>query len=615
MQFGVLGPVQVSGPAASSTWVVPASGGCWRRSSCTPAMSASTDRLLDIVFEGVPPAGASTTIRSYIARLRKALGDAEPSADELIATEQGGYSLRIDIDAIDAARFEASIETARRQLSERDPIGAAATLRHGLAMWRGDVYGEFAFEDWAHSEAVAPRRAQDRRRRGAQRRAARLRFGPRRRVGDPRSDREHPLREKLRGQHMLALYRAGRQVEALRSLEEYQRALVEVGLEPSEELLRLGRSIASHDPALRLDSPAGQPLRGYRVGAAMGEGAHGVVYRAVQPGVGREVAIKTIRAQLADDPEFIRRFDAEAQLVANLEHPHIVPIYDYWREPGGAYIVMRLLADNLGARLADRPDGRRRGRGDRPSARQRPGGGSTGPVWCTATSSRATSRRRVERLPRRLRRRHARRVGRRGRLDVPVVRLRVAGALAASHRHRRATSSRWPCCSCSSSPATCRSVLGRSPRRTIGRRRSTSSGPASRPRSTTSCGGPPPGKPPTATRDVETFVDHFEAALAGLVEPLPRDRELANPYRGLRAFTEVDQAVLLRSRRRRRRARRTTRPQRRRRALRRRGRRLREREVERRPGRTAAEAPGRCGPGLGSTGWSPRWCAGSDPFR
>ena len=119
----------------------------------------------------------------------------------------------------------------------------------------------------------------------------------------------------------------------------------------------LGGSIAAHDPALRLESPAGQPLRGYRVGAAIGEGAHGVVYRAVQPGVGREVAVKTIRAQLADDPDFIRGFDAEAQLVANLEHPHIVPIYDYWREPGGAYIVMRLLGGNLGARVAGGPLG------------------------------------------------------------------------------------------------------------------------------------------------------------------------------------------------------------------------------------------------------------------
>ena len=75
-----------------------------------------------------------------------------------------------------------------------------------------------------------------------------------------------------------------------------------------------------------------------------------MVYRAYQPIVGREVAIKVIRPELANDPAFIRRFEAEAQLVAGLEHPHIVPLYDYWREPGAAYLVMRLVE---GGSLAD----------------------------------------------------------------------------------------------------------------------------------------------------------------------------------------------------------------------------------------------------------------------
>ena len=75
----------------------------------------------------------------------------------------------------------------------------------------------------------------------------------------------------------------------------------------------------------------------------IGEGGFGVVYRAKQAGVGREVAIKVARAELANDPEFIRRFDTEAQLVARLEHPYVVPLYGYWREPDGAYLVMRWL--------------------------------------------------------------------------------------------------------------------------------------------------------------------------------------------------------------------------------------------------------------------------------
>ncbi|HET7236898.1 MAG TPA: extracellular solute-binding protein, partial [Actinomycetota bacterium] len=74
-----------------------------------------------------------------------------------------------------------------------------------------------------------------------------------------------------------------------------------------------------------------------------GEGAFGVVYRAIQPQVGREVAVKAVHPVLANHPDFVRRFEREAQIVARLEHPHIVPLYDYWREPDAAYLVMRFL--------------------------------------------------------------------------------------------------------------------------------------------------------------------------------------------------------------------------------------------------------------------------------
>jgi len=88
---------------------------------------------------------------------------------------------------------------------------------------------------------------------------------------------------------------------------------------------------------------SGRAIRGYALGERLGSGGMGVVYRAVQPLVEREVAIKIIMPMYANHPDFIRRFEAEAQLVARLEHPHVVPLYDYWREPGVAYLVMRLL--------------------------------------------------------------------------------------------------------------------------------------------------------------------------------------------------------------------------------------------------------------------------------
>jgi WD40 repeat protein/transcriptional regulator with XRE-family HTH domain len=92
-----------------------------------------------------------------------------------------------------------------------------------------------------------------------------------------------------------------------------------------------------------LEDLSGRAIRGYQLGEKIGAGAFGAVYRGVQPLVEREVAIKIILPQYANHPDFIRRFEAEAQLVARLEHPHIVPLYDYWREPGVAYLVMRLL--------------------------------------------------------------------------------------------------------------------------------------------------------------------------------------------------------------------------------------------------------------------------------
>ncbi|MEO8391734.1 MAG: protein kinase [Chloroflexota bacterium] len=87
----------------------------------------------------------------------------------------------------------------------------------------------------------------------------------------------------------------------------------------------------------------GQTLRSYELRAVVGVGGFGIVYQAYQLVVERDVAIKVILPQYADDPEFIRRFEGEARIIAHLEHPYIVPLYDFWREPGGAYLVMRWL--------------------------------------------------------------------------------------------------------------------------------------------------------------------------------------------------------------------------------------------------------------------------------
>ena len=90
-----------------------------------------------------------------------------------------------------------------------------------------------------------------------------------------------------------------------------------------------------------MENLTGQTIKGYELGERLGAGSFGAVYKAHQSTIKREVALKVILPHFTQQPEFIRRFEAEAQLVARLEHPYITPLYDYWRDADGAYLVMR----------------------------------------------------------------------------------------------------------------------------------------------------------------------------------------------------------------------------------------------------------------------------------
>ncbi|MBV9952678.1 MAG: protein kinase [Acidimicrobiia bacterium] len=291
------------------------------------------ERVVEAVWTDVPPDGAHSTARTYVSRLRSALGE------RLIETVEPGYRLVLGAGVrFDAAEFEALVARARKA----PPSQAVSILDDALGLWQGAAYGEFATEWWALPEAT---RLEELRLVAIEERIEALLT-----VGDTAraiSDLEglvsrYPLRERLVGQLMRAYVEADRQAEALRTFQAHREYLAdETGLDPSPSLLDLEQSIIGGDG--RPPHGRDRALRGYVLEQVLGEGAFGTVYRSVQPGIDREVAVKVIRAELAGDPEFVRRFEAEAQLVAHLEHPHIVPLYDFWREPGGAYLVFRLL--------------------------------------------------------------------------------------------------------------------------------------------------------------------------------------------------------------------------------------------------------------------------------
>jgi serine/threonine protein kinase/DNA-binding SARP family transcriptional activator len=166
-----------------------------------------------------------------------------------------------------------------------------------------------------------------------------------------------PWEETAQRRLMRLLAFNGQRTEALAQYESLHKSLcAELNVEPEIETQRLVEQIRAQTLQPELEITSGRPIRGYELGERLGVGYMGAVYRAHQLGVGRDVAIKIIKPEYADQPDFIRRFELEARLVARLEHPNIVPLYDFWREPGGAFLVMRWLrGGNLADSIATKP--------------------------------------------------------------------------------------------------------------------------------------------------------------------------------------------------------------------------------------------------------------------
>ena len=230
----------------------------------------STDRLIDALWEERAPASALNSVHIYVSQLRKALGNGS------LQTRGHGYLLALGPEQLDLARFEHLLGEGRELLAGGEAERAAETLRAALALWRGPPLSDFESEPFAHSEIA---RLEELHVAALEERIeADLALG---RHADLVAELEahisaHPLRERLRAQLMVALYRSGRQAEALEAYQQARRILAdELGLQPGRTLQELEGAIlrqdAQLDPPARAAAPLGRARR--RSGALIAVGA------------------------------------------------------------------------------------------------------------------------------------------------------------------------------------------------------------------------------------------------------------------------------------------------------------------------------------------------------
>jgi predicted ATPase/DNA-binding SARP family transcriptional activator len=241
----------------------------------------AVERLVEHLWGGREPGDPLNTLQTKVSQLRRALERAEPSGGALVVRQPPGYLLRLEGDALDVHRFRALTAQARETA---DPAARAALLSDALALWRGPALADVHDEPFA--VAAAQRLDEERLAAEEERAEARLTIGGAE-LGPLVAElgqlvARHPLRERLRGLHMRALYRAGRQSEALAGFAELRSALVaELGLEPGPEITALQRAILAQDPAL------GSPDR-----------ARHTIAAPLTELVGRETAVAEVRERL-----------------------------------------------------------------------------------------------------------------------------------------------------------------------------------------------------------------------------------------------------------------------------------------------------------------------------
>jgi DNA-binding SARP family transcriptional activator len=242
VEFRILGPLEIVEQGRPL-----ALGGARQRALLALLLTranevVSTDRLIDELWGERPPKAADNALQYHVSRLRKLLG-----SSEAIVTKEPGYLIRVGPDELDLLRFERLVEEGQQS----SPEAAARLLREALGLWRGPALADVAHEPFAQPEIL---RLEELRLVAFERRIdADLELGRHAElVGELDTlVREHPLRERLRAQLMLALYRAGRQAEALDVYRQTRRLLMdELGIEPSPALHELEKAILHQAPEL-----------------------------------------------------------------------------------------------------------------------------------------------------------------------------------------------------------------------------------------------------------------------------------------------------------------------------------------------------------------------------
>jgi DNA-binding SARP family transcriptional activator len=252
MDFRLLGPLEVVDDGRSI-----AVGHGKRRSLLAllllhPNEVITAERLIDALWGEAPPATAAKSLHVYVSQLRRELGhDAASANGGVLVTSGNGYAARVGSEDIDTQRFERALADGLRARGGGDARRASAKLNEAIAMWRGPALADLAYEPFAQQEIA---RLEELRLVAVEGRIdADLDLGCQAElVGELEAlVREHPLRERLRAQLMLALYRCGRQAEALDVYRDARTLLVsELGLEPGPELRELEAKILDHSPEL-----------------------------------------------------------------------------------------------------------------------------------------------------------------------------------------------------------------------------------------------------------------------------------------------------------------------------------------------------------------------------